>query len=412
MSRGVAPLPPLPWRGRLYNLLGAASARVRGDVFLDRGRLLDFARTDTGLEDFGRAFDPALLDLLISSAEQADLTYLGRRSVNGVLSMALSVRLMFVEARKRHPAIFAGPVAPPLIVAGPPRSGTTLLQNLLALHPDFDALQNWELQRPVPPSLIGKEGPDNRLELALASDRAALRLTSKGDHIHFHRATTPGECIVLMLSTLRSWGFLGLAPLYPFLDALMQSDHRTLYAEYADLLKLVQHAHPGRRLLLKAPAHTPYVDCLLEVVPNASVVVMNRNLVETTTSLLSLHRHGFSRTVRAYDVRAHSLKILDAVAFGMGRFWDVRGAHEESIHDVFYPQLVSDPAGSVRGIYQRFGIRWPEGHEERIRAYLKANPKGKHGKHRYGPVDFGLREEEIRARVAPWNEHFSRSSPP
>jgi hypothetical protein len=47
---------------------------------------------------------------------------------------------------------------------GFPRSGTTFLHNLMALHPEARALLRWELVHPVPPPEALTHATDPRIE--------------------------------------------------------------------------------------------------------------------------------------------------------------------------------------------------------------------------------------------------------
>jgi hypothetical protein len=70
--------------------------------------------------------------------------------------------------------------------------------------------------------------------------------------------------------------------------------------------------------------------------------------------------------------------------------------------DIQYEALVADPIKSVRQIYGRFNLPWTAEFEQAMTDYLARNPKGKHGRHRYSSADFGLTDEVIRARFAPY----------
>jgi hypothetical protein len=76
------------------------------------------------------------------------------------------------------------------------------------------------------------------------------------------------------------------------------------------------------------------------------------------------------------------------------------------IYDVFYESLVSDPIGTVRGIYSHFGLPWTEGYESTLKNYIQGNKKGKHGKHRYAASDYGLTEAEIAERMKFYIDNF------
>jgi hypothetical protein len=59
-----------------------------------------------------------------------------------------------------------------------------------------------------------------------------------------------------------------------------------------------------------------------------------------------------------------------------------RDAHPGAVFDVYYDRLVADPVGTVRGVYEHFGLVWSQPYEEQLLTYLRENPKGKYGPHR------------------------------
>jgi len=60
----------------------------------------------------------------------------------------------------------------------------------------------------------------------------------------------------------------------------------------------------------------------------------------------------------------------------------------------------------VRKVYARFDLRFPEVLEERIREFLRQNPRERFGKHRYRLEQFGLDLEEETRRYAAYRERF------
>jgi hypothetical protein len=64
----------------------------------------------------------------------------------------------------------------------------------------------------------------------------------------------------------------------------------------------------------------------------------------------------------------------------------------------------------VRCIYQHFGLNLTQDAEERMRRFLAANPKDKHGAHQYRLADAGLDVAAERRRFAPYQERFAIQS--
>jgi hypothetical protein len=83
-----------------------------------------------------------------------------------------------------------------------------------------------------------------------------------------------------------------------------------------------------------------------------------------------------------------------------------RDAHPGAVLDVHYDRLIADPVGTVRSIYDHFGLVWSDTFEERLGSYVRQNPKGRHGPHRYASRDFGLTDGAIAERFAAYSERF------
>src|SRR5271165_4634022 len=103
----------------------------------------------TGLRDFGEDwFEQPLAawvkDLAGPSLKESGRAFLARLAVTNLLR-----RLEVIDWCNRHPEIDDVAVPPILYITGLERSGTTLLHNLLALHPKSRALLRWELMRPA-----------------------------------------------------------------------------------------------------------------------------------------------------------------------------------------------------------------------------------------------------------------------
>ncbi len=67
---------------------------------------------------------------------------------------------------------------------------------------------------------------------------------------------------------------------------------------------------------------------------------------------------------------------------------------------------MADPVAAVRSVYERWQIPFGDALAERIRAYLDARPKDRHGAHDYSFADTGLDLEKERLRYADYQEYF------
>jgi hypothetical protein len=406
------PRASLPLRFRLLNTLGKHLGAARLPIAgLDEEALVRAAVQKTGLSDFGSPyFREGLLRLLESLEDDAALHFAGRVANREVIVGGLINRLLLTEARKRTPAVFRRPLKPPIVVLGLPRSGTTYLHRLLAMDPAHRAVPWWELARPLPDA--NSDGrPDRRRQIMQRKLRRRQKVVPGFDRKHYTRVDTPEECIWLLGNTFSSPLFWAVAPVYGYLEWYKNHERLQAYHEYRLLLQVLQAVDPTRRMALKSSTHTGAVETLLQTVPEALLIQTHRNPVEATASLLSLFYSVHSRVTERLDVRRMSEAVLGFHEHQMARNLVARDAHPGALFDVYYDRLVADPIGTVRDIYDHYGLAWSKEFAGRLHHYVKQNPRGKHGAHLYTPEDFGQTGEAISERFAAYIERFELALP-
>jgi hypothetical protein len=399
----------LPFAYKAANTLGRVllAARLPG-MRLDEHAVCAAAAKRAGLTDFGHPhYRQGLLRLLESAEEDAHLHPLGRFMTNDMVTNYLVQRLRLMETRKKEPEIFRQPLLPPLIISGLARSGTTFLHNMLALDPAHRALPQWLLVRPFPEKRGNGKYPDPRLTKMKRAIQFLRPLVPEMDSIHYMRADTPEECIVALGLTFNSLIFVTLLPVYGYAEwYLQQVDTLQKYREYRWLLQVFQSHEPEQRLTLKSPAHTGNLEALLQAVPNAMVIQTHRDPVACVSSACSLLYTCHLAAANEVDLRRMAGLTLRMYEFWLRRNLAFRAAHPGVIYDVFYDSLVSDPVGTVQGIYSHFGLPWSDSYASVLKEFIEANPKDKHGKHRYAASDFGLTETEIADGLEFYSEYF------
>jgi len=388
--------------------LGAAGLPVAG---LDEETLVQAAVKETSLTDFGNPYyREGLLRLLESLEDDAALHFTGRVANREVIVGNLINRLLLTDACKRTPAVFQRPLKPPIIVLGLPRSGTTLLHRLLAMDPAHRAVPWWELARPVPGADSDGQ-PDRRRQVLQKKLHRRQKAMPDYDRKHYTRVDTPEECIWLLASTFLSPLYWAFAPVYGYLDWYKNQDRLQAYYEYRQLLQVLQAADPARRLALKSSTHTGAVEALLQTVPGALLIQTHRNPAEATVSLASLFYSAHNKMTERLDVGRMTEALLSFHERQIARNLAARDAHPGVILDVYYDRLVADPVGAVRDIYDHYDLAWSEEFAKRLNYYVRQNPRGKHGAHRYAPEDFGQTGEAISERFTAYIERFELTSP-
>jgi hypothetical protein len=114
----------------------------------------------------------------------------------------LSTLLIRADAEREDPAIVTRPRAPPIFIAGLPRSGTTFLHRLLAEDPANRAPRIWESIYPYPRHrAAGFDAGRRKAQLQL---RFFARLSPGIGNLHPIEADSPQECIEFTSHVFRS----------------------------------------------------------------------------------------------------------------------------------------------------------------------------------------------------------------
>src|SRR2546423_10875677 len=196
-------------------------------------------------ESDGLRFLSALDRLCSALSDEARLTEAGRRSTRRSLVSSLVLQLRLERLLAQHPHIERLPFDGPLAVLGLFRTGTTLLQNLLAQHPDVRAPQLWELMHPV--ARDGSATERARLIRATQSYVQAYYRAAPGFRaIHYLDAELPEECHRLVGATFTSDIYPLRYRIPSYVDWLARQGMRRPYAYHRRLLRCPLWRRPGR----------------------------------------------------------------------------------------------------------------------------------------------------------------------
>ena len=396
----------LPFPIRVLNTIGETLRAMKVPLAeLSEASVCKAAKKQTGLSDFGDPYyREGLLTLLDSTENDANLHFLGRFAYQRWIVSNLCNRLLLVETRRRKPEIFDRPLLPPIIILGLPRSGTTLLHRMLAIDSAHRGVPMWELMRPIPPV---DDKPDRRRKVAEQEFNLNKRVTFDVDRKHFIRPDQPEECMWMLGLTFLNLSFWMLGPVYGYVEWYMRQNlFQKKYQDYRWLLQVLQAAEPARRLTLKAPEHLGKLDVLQQMVPEAMLIQTHRDPVTVTNSLNSLFYSAHAAKTDHSDPRRTADANLSLLEWGATQNMAARDRLPQPVYDVYYEGLVADPIGTAREVYDHFGLEWPENHEQRLQAYVRQNPKDKHGQHLYRAEDFGLTDDVIAHRFRNYRKAF------
>ena len=146
--------------------------------------ILADAQRKESLTDWGPGDFHAPLEVLLADYARADLNAVGTHILRSGLVHSLRMRLRTQEWIRRHPEILDERIAPPIVVVGMMRSGTTLLQRLLAADPRFLCAYGWEVVEAAPKLDYRFGGTDPRVAISAAREAKTRELAPELFTIH------------------------------------------------------------------------------------------------------------------------------------------------------------------------------------------------------------------------------------
>lgn len=376
----------------------------------DPDRLVEQACAAAGLDDFGddgswRDGLHRLCDGLVADARLNDL---GVEIAAMDIHRALTSRLAIVDWRARHPAIGAAPVPRPIFIVGQPRTGTTILFDLLAQDPALRPPLTWEVDNPFPPPEPETYDTDPRIAHTQANIEMSEQIVPGLLAHHPMGALVGQECVRITAGQFTSMIFptqYRLPDYYRWL--LYDADHGPAYRYHRMFLQHLQSG-VGGRWLLKSPAHLWQLDALVAEYPDALIVQTHRDPLNVISSISALLHHLRRLASDESSVSDCAAQSREQIIVGLQRAMALRDSGALAAHqvvDVHFADFMRDPFETLRTLYRRLGRELDPVTEQRMRDHLAAHP-GDHGGGRYRWADTGLDAAEVRDQVRAYQQRY------
>ncbi|AHC27434.1 MULTISPECIES: sulfotransferase family protein [Mycobacteriaceae] len=397
-----------PWPVRTLNRIGRPLAAGGLAPTLQSGSLRSAAGTSAGMDWVADSYLDEALDVLTESlVAEAELSYLGRIMVQKRLVRMLTTRLRMRRLLRSRPEIAERTIAPPVVIVGLQRSGTTLLHRLLAADPATRSMASWEGARPLPDDEQAAHAPDSRRAVAAREERALRYLQPQFYAIHSLESTAPEEDVLLLDYSLHSQMAEVMFHVPSYARWLLQQDMRPAYELHRVMLQILDWQHCRERWVLKSPAHLEHLDALLEALPGAVVVWTHRDPAQTTASSSSMLAHYQSLFSDRVDHRRLARHWLDKNSTMIDRAMQFRRTSKGIFVDVHYHELMADPMSVIGRIYAAQGRPLSDAAAATMTDTLAASPQNLHGEHRYSLRQFGLNVADVDDCYSGYIEHFS-----
>jgi omega-hydroxy-beta-dihydromenaquinone-9 sulfotransferase len=316
------------------------------------------------------------------------------------------------------------PIEKPLFILSNFRSGSTMVQRVLARDQNtFTTLRTCDIflmpsitQRCLLRFLARADALFGNflMKAARKFDSALLGKV----HIHDISLFAPEEDETILLY---AWSSFFVAFLFPFLDelppyqffdaAIPKPERQRIMGFYRACVQRYLYATcdryaTGRYFVAKNPAFSPKIETLLELFPDARVLYLVRNpldMLPSTISWLSYAWHVSSDPPEKYPYRDEIL--------AMARYWydhplEVLDKNPNASHLILrYEDLIERPDAIFRSLYRHFG--YPQSSElEQILGDAVAETRAHVSMHNYNYEEMGFTREQIVSEFANIFERF------
>ena len=218
---------------------------------LSPDRLIKQAKRRTGLHNFGdESFRMGLEMLTKELRDQAQLSQIGRIAAHFNLLENLCVRLQLIDFRARRPEIAKQKIKQPLFITGLPRTGTTILFELIAQDSAMRSPASWEVAKPIPPAQRESYHNDKRIRSVDRLMAMAEKLSPGFQAIHAIGARLPQECVYMFASQFVSEQFSYMFNIPRYRDWAMHQDMTATYRWHANFLQHMQVDYGAKHWVL------------------------------------------------------------------------------------------------------------------------------------------------------------------
>lgn len=264
--------------------------------------VLSAARQQTGLSDFGPSDFKGRLERLLNEVSQDSNVWneAKQRFLQQCIKAAAN-RLRNQAYLNQFPEVTELAIEKPIFITGLPRSGTTHLENLIAADRRLRYLPVYLGSEPTPTP--GEQpGTDGRDPRWLRSDGHWQKMSANPIMAAMHEHSPDHACgeNELQIPDFASYQWEWMADVPKWRDFYLSEDQTPHYRYGKKILQAIVHQFPdSRRWILKGNAQAEQLRPLINVYPDATIVMTHRDPLAILQSVL---------TMRGLAVLAHQKK--------------------------------------------------------------------------------------------------------
>ncbi|OYW45384.1 MAG: hypothetical protein B7Z08_06630 [Sphingomonadales bacterium 32-68-7] len=283
---------------------------------------------------------------------EAALNPLGRTMAHGQLVRVIRQRLRLGALWRKRPDLLETRLAPPILVVGQMRAGTTRVHRLLAADPAHAATRFCDSWYPLP------ETPDFRPVWAIGTLAFARLLDPWLDTIHPFGTARADEELGWLAEALSPCAYEAQWRVPSFVAWSEARDPLPVYREFARLLA-TDAAHRGnshKPRVLKVPQFAEDLPALLTLFPQARVVVARRGPEQVSASAVSLVANQMAIQSDQADLAWIKAECARKVALRERRMNAAVANWPGAAAGVEYNALDRDWLSAIAGIYRELEL--------------------------------------------------------
>lgn len=318
------------------------------------------------------------LDRLCAALEsEAALNSLGRTMAHGQLVRVIRQRLRLGMLWSKRPELIETRLAPPILVVGQMRAGTTRVHRLLAADPAHAATRFCDSWYPLP------ETPDLRPVWAIGTLAFARLLDPWLDTMHPFGTRRADEELGWLAEALSPCAYEAQWRVPSFVAWSEARNPLPVYREFARILAS-DAAHRGnvhKPRVLKVPQFAEDLPALLSLFPDARVVVARRGPEQVSASAVSLVANQMAIQTDHADLAWIEAECARKVALRERRMNAAVAHWPGPAAGVEYNALNRDWLSAIAGVYRELDLELSPGALAAMRQEQGRASRSRHGSH-------------------------------
>ncbi|MEM1197042.1 MAG: sulfotransferase [Pseudomonadota bacterium] len=351
--------------------LWKSAAKPLGDL---AGPAESAARAAAEVDDFRER----LGHLTKAARDEADLNPLGQVMAHGQLERVIRNRLRMGAVWLERPEMAQTPIAPPIIIIGHMRSGTTRLHALLAADPAHAHTRYCDAFHPVPGKQIDLREWKAAFEIAFLSS-----LNPWLQSIHPIASAKVEEELGWLAGALQASIYESQWRVPSYTQWSEARDASAVYSEFARVLR-TDAGHRGnanRPRVMKVPVFSENLPELLNAFPEARLIIAERDRDD-------VHRSAVSLVANQMAVQSDTCELATIEAEWRRKI-DMREKRREAalknwqgpLTRLSFEELNVDWQSALTRAYRDLGLELTAAALSAMRRFVEGSRKGQHHAH-------------------------------